>query len=73
MQFLCFLYIAKINFVDIDFICLVMAQMSYYTSWQINFVFNLEFNVIKVWKWIYKKVNISILLLSLIEHNCICK
>ncbi len=32
MQLLCFLYIAKMNFVDTDFICLVTFHMSYYTN-----------------------------------------
>ncbi len=42
MQFLCFLYSAKMNFVDTDFICLVTAQMSYYTNWLIKFNSNLN-------------------------------
>ncbi len=32
MQLLCFLGIAKINFIDTDFIFLVTAQMSYYSN-----------------------------------------
>ncbi len=32
MQLLCFLRIAKMNFVDTDLICLVTAQMSYYSN-----------------------------------------
>ncbi len=32
MKLQCFLCIAKINFVDTDLICLITAQMSYYSN-----------------------------------------
>ncbi len=37
MQLLCFLCIAKIHFIDTDLICLVTAQMSYYSDSLIKF------------------------------------
>ncbi len=32
MKLVCFLCIAKMNFIDTDLICLVTAQMSYYSN-----------------------------------------
>ncbi len=40
MNLLCFLCIEKMHFVDTDLICLVTAQMSYYSNLPINLIKN---------------------------------
>ncbi len=45
MKRLCFLCIAKIHFVDTDLICLVTAQMSYYSKQLIHLIKNNQFEI----------------------------
>ncbi len=61
MQIMCFLCIAKMNFIDTDLICLVTAQMSYYSNLLI-ICKNLTQNIMHTFKNPYKHWKISILI-----------